>query len=168
MDGTPGDCVRMALHHLVPNVTWIISGVNAGGNLGTDIHHSGTVAAVREGVIHGRPGIAVSHYVMRGRVVDWAVAARRARGVIVDLMARPWEPGTFWNVNLPHPAPGGNDPEVVFCPADPSPLPLNYRLDQDGLVAEYCGDYQSRRRVNGSDVDVCFGGKIAVSKVRVG
>ena len=40
------------------------------------------------------------------------------------LMAQPWEPGTFWNVNLPHLEPGQPDPEIVFCPLDPSPLPL--------------------------------------------
>src|SRR4051794_1097407 len=48
VDGTPADCVRMALHHLEPGLSWVLSGINAGGNLGTDTHHSGTVAAVRE------------------------------------------------------------------------------------------------------------------------
>ncbi len=168
IDGTPADCVRMAIHHLEPDLTWVLSGINAGGNLGTDTHHSGTVAAVREGVIHGKPGIALSHYLARGRAVDWVEAARWVRPVIVDLIARPWEPGTFWNVNLPHPAPGSSDPKVVFCDLDPSPLPLNYRLDDDGLVANYCGDYQARARVPGRDVDVCFQGRIAVSLVRVG
>jgi 5'-nucleotidase len=75
VEGTPGDCVRLALHHLVPELSWVISGINAGGNLGTDVFHSGTVAAVREGVIHGRPGIAVSHYIARGRESDWARAS---------------------------------------------------------------------------------------------
>ncbi len=61
--GTPADCVRLALHHLVPRPTWVLSGINAGGNLGTDVHYSGTVAAVREAAIHGVPGIALSHYI---------------------------------------------------------------------------------------------------------
>ena len=42
---------------------------------------------------------------------------------------QPWEPGTFWNVNLPHLAPEDPEPEVVFCPLDPSPLPLAYRVE---------------------------------------
>ena len=49
MAGTPADCVRLALHHLLPGVSWVLAGINRGGNLGTDVYHSGTVAAVREG-----------------------------------------------------------------------------------------------------------------------
>lgn len=165
VDGTPADCVRMALHRLGGEVAWVVSGINAGGNLGADLHHSGTVAAVREAALYGVPGVAISHYIARGRALDWARAARWASIVLPGLMARPLGPGTFWNVNLPHPEPGGPDPDVVYCPVDPSPLPLAYREGTGGLV--YCGDYQSRARIEGSDVDVCFGGRIAVSKVHV-
>ncbi len=163
--GTPVDCVRLALHHLAPEIDWVLSGINPGGNLGTDVHHSGTVAAVREGVIRGVPGIAVSHYIARGRTIDWPRAARWARQTVILLMARPWEPGTFWNINLPHPGPDDPEPEVVFCPLDPSPLPLSYRFDEGQAV--YSGDYQSRIRKSGCDVDVCFGGQIAVTRVQV-
>jgi 5'-nucleotidase len=165
IDGTPADCVRLALHHLVPECRWVLSGINAGGNLGTDVHHSGTVAAVREGVVHGVPGIALSHYIARGRAIDWRLAAQRTQAVLRELMTRPWEPGTFWNVNLPHPEPGGPEPGIVFCALDPSPLPLRYRLEGD--MAHYSGDYQTRLRRPRSDVDVCFGGQIAVTLVRL-
>lgn len=165
VEGTPADCVRLALHHLVPGFTWVLSGINAGGNLGTDVYHSGTVAAVREGVIHGRPGIAFSQYIARGRPIDWARAAAWTRAVLVELLGRPWEPGTFWNVNLPHLPPGSPDPTVVFCPLDPSPLPLSYRVEGEGAV--YCGDYHLRPRRPSSDVDVCFRGQIAVSLIRM-
>ncbi len=83
--------------------------------------------------------------------------------MLEELLGRTWKPGTFWNVNLPHPEPGAREPRVVYCPLDPAPLPLNYRVD--GNVARYCGDYQRRARVPGSDVDVCFGGDIAVTLV---
>jgi hypothetical protein len=73
--GTPADCARLALHVLAPDVSWVLAGINEGGNLGADVYHSGTVAAVREAVLHGRPGIAVSHYHKRGRVIDWQRAA---------------------------------------------------------------------------------------------
>ena len=49
VDGTPADCVRLALHHLATEASWVLSGINAGGNLGSDVHHSGTVAAVPRG-----------------------------------------------------------------------------------------------------------------------
>ena len=60
--GTPADCTRLGLLHLVPDAKWILSGINHGANLGADVYYSGTVAAVREGILHGWPGIAVSHY----------------------------------------------------------------------------------------------------------
>src|SRR4051794_10274275 len=43
--GTPADCVRVALLRAAPDTEWILSGVNAGGNLGADVYLSGTVAA---------------------------------------------------------------------------------------------------------------------------
>ena len=55
------------------------------------------------------------------------------------------------------------DPEIVFCPLDPTPLPLSYREEGDRL--HYNGDYHERRRVPGADVDVCFGGRIAVTRI---
>jgi 5'-nucleotidase len=165
VEGTPADCVRLALHHLAPELSWVLSGINAGGNLGTDVYHSGTVAAVREAVIHGRPGIAVSHYIARGYPIDWSRAAEWTRRVLGELLCRSWEPGTFWNVNLPYRPPGGPDPPIVFCPLDPSPLPLVYRVE--GESAHYCGDYHLRSRRPSSDVDVCFRGQIAVTLIRM-
>jgi 5'-nucleotidase len=164
--GTPADCIRLALHHLVPEFSWVLSGINAGGNLGTDVYHSGTVAAVREAVIRGRPGIALSQYIARGRTLDWPAAARRASAVIGRLLETPWEPGTFWNVNLPHLEAGAPEPPIVFCPLDPSPLPLRYHVEDD--QARYCGVYQERARRPSCDVDVCFRGQIAVTLLRLG
>src|SRR5438876_12248711 len=76
LDGTPADCVRVALAHVAADVDWVLSAVNHGGNLGVDVFHSGTVAAVREAALHGKPGIALSHYRRRGtEVPDWARVA---------------------------------------------------------------------------------------------
>jgi 5'-nucleotidase len=163
IDGTPADCVRVALHALVPQIDWILSGINAGGNLGADIWHSGTVAAVREGVLHGRPGIALSHYHRTGMEYDWARATGWVLPILRELMARPWQPGTFWNVNLPHLEPGAPDPDVVCCPLDSGPLPLSFRQVEGHY--RYNGVYHSRPRQSGADVDVCFGGRIAVTLV---
>lgn len=163
--GTPADCVRIALSHLCPNVKFVLSGINAGGNLGVDSYISGTVAAVREAAMHRVPGIAVSHYRKGKRNVDWDVAARWTAGVLADLLTRTIEPGSFWNVNLPHLEPGDPDPEVVFCEPCKRPLPVNYRIEGDDFY--YVGEYQKRDRTPGSDVDVCFSGKIAVTQLRL-
>jgi 5'-nucleotidase len=165
LHGTPADCVRIGLLKVVPDAKWVLSGINHGGNLGADVHYSGTVAAVREAVLHGWSGIAVSHYKMKSLEYDWPRVSRWTARVLAELLAKPWEQGTFWNVNLPHLPPDEPDPEVVECPLDPHPLPLSYR-HEEGLHY-YNGDYHGRQRVPGGDVDVCFGGRIAVTKVRL-
>jgi len=164
--GTPADCVRLGLLKAVPEAKWILSGINHGANLGADVHYSGTVAAVREAVLHGWPGIAVSHYRRSGVTFDWERAARWTSPILKDLLARPIEPGLFYNVNLPNLPAGASDPEIVWCALDPNPLPLNYRHEEESDLY-FAGDYQLRHRAQGADVDVCFGGRIAVTAVRL-
>jgi 5'-nucleotidase len=164
--GTPADCTRVGLLRLVPDAKWVLSGINQGGNLGADIYYSGTVAAVREGVLHGWPGVAVSQYRRKGMEYDWERAAFWVAQLLTDLLARPAEPGLFYNVNLPHLGSAESDPEVVFCPLDPHALPLSYRRE-DGSAMHYDGDYHARRHAAGTDVDVCFGGRIAVTAIRL-
>ncbi len=165
VDGTPVDCVRVGLHHFAPETDWVLSGINSGGNLGADIHVSGTIAAVREGILRGVPGIAFSHYRTKDYVVDWDLAKRRVLPILKELISRPHRPGTFWNVNLPALAVSMTDPKTIFCPVDPNPLPADYHLD--GEHFHYKGNYHGRMKNDGSDVDVCFNGNIAVSAVRV-
>jgi len=164
--GTPADCTRLGLLRVVPDAKWVLSGINHGANLGADMHYSGTVAAVREAVLHGWPGIAVSHYRKSGMEFDWARAVKWLTPILTELLTKPIEPGLFYNVNLPILPAEANDPEVVWCPLDPNPLPLNYRHEEEsGLF--YAGDYQLRHRKPGADVDICFGGRIAVTAVRL-
>ncbi len=165
VDGTPADCVRLGLHHLASDADWVLSGINAGGNLGADTLHSGTVAAVREAALRGRSGIALSHYHARGREFDWPRAAGWAVRVLEMLLSRPPGPGRFWNVNFPHPEAGGPEPAIVFCPVDPSPLPLSYSVE--GEYASYDGNYHERPRQPGGDIENCFAGNITVSLVPV-
>lgn len=165
IDGTPADCVRLALTKLAPDARWFLSGINAGGNLGSDVYISGTVAAAREAAIQGVPAIALSHYIARGGSIDWIRAEDLAARVLKALMARLCLPGTYWNVNLPHLPPEASDPAIVFCPLDPSPLPLSYQIEGDEAV--YTGNYQRRARRPGDDVAVCFGGRISATLLRV-
>ncbi|NET58854.1 MAG: 5'/3'-nucleotidase SurE [Symploca sp. SIO2E6] len=162
---TPADCTRLAVSHLCQDATYVISGINAGGNLGVDSYISGTIAAVREGVIHGIPGIAISHYIKKPLVIDWELAGRWTVTVLDNLFSRPLPPGTFWNVNFPHLEPGAPDPELVFCQPSKSPLPINYRVE--GNKYYYQGEYQKRDRTPGTDVDICFSGKIAITQLRL-
>ena len=111
--------------------------------------------------------MAVSHLHRReNEFIDWQRAATWVRPILTDLMARPIEPGLFYNVNLPHLGPSDPDPKIVWCPLDPSPLPLSYRHEEDGKHY-YDGNYLDRKRKPGSDVDVCFAGNIAITAIRL-
>jgi 5'-nucleotidase len=161
--GTPADCVRVALHTVAPDAAWVLAGINEGGNLGADLYHSGTVAAVREAVLHGFPGIAVSHYHKKGRPIDWQRATAWVTPLLRRLLLQPLMPGVYFNVNLPHLEPDAPEPPVIVCPLDPQPLPLSFR--REGELLHYDGDYHGRRRQAGADVDVCFGGAVAVTRL---
>jgi 5'-nucleotidase len=152
--------VRVAVTTLFPDVDWVFSGINRGGNLGADLFTSGTVAAVREGALLGRPGIAISQYVRKGVSLDWERSVELALPVIEQLIAEGCPSKGYWNVNLPHLDPGGAAC-VVRC--DPDNEPLDIRFRQDGDCFHYNGNYRARRRTPGRDVDHCFGGSITVS-----
>jgi 5'-nucleotidase len=164
ISGTPADCVRLALASLLPRAPdWVFSGINHGGNLGRhDFAISGTVAAVREAAFQRIPGVAVSHYLRRGLPLGWEAAASRVRSALRELVAEKPEAGHFWNVNLPHPAPGEREPRLVRCEQERHSLQVRFEERVPGEWS-YAGDYHERPRVPGSDVDVCFGGDIAVT-----
>ncbi len=166
IDGTPADCVRVALARLAPDVDWVFSGLNAGGNLGVDVFHSGTVAAAREAALHGRRAIAFSQYRKRGLDIDWPRIERWMHQTAIELLAEPHSPGLFWNVNLPHLTADEREPRIVRCALEAAPLPLSFRDHDEGL--HYDGNYHGRTHISGSDVATCFGGDIAVTRLIVG
>jgi len=163
--GTPADCTRLAMKMIAPDTKLLLSGINAGGNLGTDIYISGTVAAVREAAIHGIREIAISHWIKRPLVIDWSVATRWTSRVIEDLRSRPLPPGSFWNVNLPHLEPDQPEPKIIICEPSTDPLPVNFKVEGD--TYSYYGEYAKRDRTTGTDVDICFGGNIAVTQLKL-
>lgn len=164
--GTPADCVRVALFGLGLGPDYVLSGINHGGNLGQDLVISGTVAAVREAAYHGLPAAAFSHYLVKGLPLDWQRIAVWAAEVLAKLQADPLGKGEFWNVNFPHLEPGARPlPELVHCLPARSPLRVSFAADDAGTSFQYTGVYASRVRDPGSDVEACFGGRVAVSRL---
>jgi len=161
--GTPADCVRLAISHLVPDVQWVLSGINSGGNLGADVYISGTVAAVREAALHRLPGIAFSHYRQGKREIDWSNASQLVSQVLQRLLSQQTQPGSFWNVNLPHLPINAAQPQMVFCSACTQPLPITFQTN--GNTFSYAGKYSERSRDPGADVDVCFSGNISITNL---
>jgi 5'-nucleotidase len=98
--GTPADCVKLALFGLLetqPDI--VLSGVNHGPNLGTDVLYSGTVSAAMEGMIEGIPSIALSLGSYCGREFQGAV--RFAERLVKQLEAQPLSQAMLLNVNIP-------------------------------------------------------------------
>ncbi|MEA1960407.1 MAG: 5'/3'-nucleotidase SurE [Bacillota bacterium] len=101
VSGTPVDCVKLALVRLVGKpVDLVVSGINHGANLGTDVLYSGTVSAAAEGVIMGVPAIAVSLNDF-GEKADFNFAARFTRQVVQYSMEQGISKTTLLNVNIP-------------------------------------------------------------------
>lgn len=165
VDGTPADCVRVALRALGLEPDLVLSGINQGGNLGIDVYTSGTVAAAREAAALGIPAIAVSQFIHGERTLDWQRTARLAARAVTHLRGNPAGLGAFWNVNLPHP-PDGDDAEAVGwqeCAVDPNPQDVRF-VPAEGGGFRYDGRYRARPRLAGADIDVCFRGMIAISR----
>jgi 5'-nucleotidase len=101
VNGTPSDCVHIALTGLLPVLPdLVVSGINNGANMGDDTVYSGTVAAAMEGYLFGIPAIAFSQVEKGWGHLDAAAAA--ARSVIEQVLAAR-QPGPFLlNVNIPN------------------------------------------------------------------
>jgi 5'-nucleotidase len=101
IDGTPADCVYVALHgktRILPR--WpdmVVSGVNHGVNLGDDVFYSGTVAAAREAALKGIPALAVS----TPFDADMNAAASLARRVVQAILLHPVTAPLLLNLNVP-------------------------------------------------------------------
>jgi 5'-nucleotidase len=107
VDGTPADCVIVALHKLLadaPDV--VVSGINHGANLGENVYYSGTVGAAREAVIHHVPGLAISLCSKRVNA-DFAPSARLARQTIDLILKEKLPEQVVLNVNVPETWRGG-------------------------------------------------------------
>src|SRR5437870_1457686 len=88
VEGRPADCVKLALLQLLPEPPdLVVSGLNAGSNAGINVLYSGTVAAAVEGAFFRRTAIAVSLEYDK-KITDFPTAARHARNVIEQIMAR--------------------------------------------------------------------------------
>jgi 5'-nucleotidase len=101
VNGTPTDCVNLAVKHVLPRAPDIVvSGINRGVNLGDDVTYSGTVSAALEGTILGIPSVAVS---LEGRDrFRFSVAAVYALVVARAVLRHGLPPETLVNVNIPN------------------------------------------------------------------
>lgn len=107
--GTPADCIYLGIHHILKEKPGLIlSGINRGANLGTDVFYSGTVAAAREGALMDVKSYAFSMVSAKPSSLGesesfrFEMAARMARKVILDTWETRFPPHTLLNVNIPN------------------------------------------------------------------
>ncbi|MBI1950222.1 MAG: 5'/3'-nucleotidase SurE [Acidobacteria bacterium] len=110
VQGTPTDCVYLGVHTILkgearPGI--VVSGINRGYNLGDDITYSGTVSAAFEATLMSLPAFAISQETGEGTPVDFEAAARFARTLVEQVLARGMPPDTLLNVNVPRGRPRG-------------------------------------------------------------
>lgn len=105
-DGTPADCVYLALHTLykthLPDL--VISGINKGANVGEDITYSGTCAGAMEAVLQGIPAIALSQFYKKNeKELDYKNALKITKKIIRNIFNKgfPLEKKEFLNINFP-------------------------------------------------------------------
>ena len=168
LDGTPADCVKVALRALLPfTPDVVLSGINDGMNAGLDVAYSGTVGAATEAALHGIPAIAVS---MRNDK-SFEVTDHYLPAVLEELLDQPSARGELWNVNFP------------TCPLsdcrgilrDRFPEKRSYYENYYHCVREENGvQYLSPKATvlrpdevtDGSDIQAVLNGFVSIGKVR--
>jgi 5'-nucleotidase len=101
VDGTPADCVNLAICHILPErPNMIASGINRGGNMGEDITYSGTVSAAFEGAFYGIPSFAIS--LVSKDDFKFRTAASFALRVARFILKNGLPKDTFLNINVPN------------------------------------------------------------------
>jgi 5'-nucleotidase len=167
-EGTPVDCVVIGLKGGLPEceaVDAIVSGINRGANLGTDLVYSGTAAAARQGALCGIPSLALS--LVEGDAWHWDTAVAFAAERFEEMLAF-WKPDCFINVNIPNQkeAPRG------LVHAFPS-----LRYYNDSMETYYAPDGQrycfaragevSAKPEKGSDWEAVAGGCASISDILI-
>ncbi len=170
VDGTPADCVRLAIGVLFNEpFDLVVSGVNHGANAGVDLFYSGTIAAAREGTALGISAIAVSQAVRAGVETAWLETTEATAFLVRELSAEKLPGAGFWSINLPAPIPPNPRNHVHRVPPAIHPAPLAFdraeRDDRSATEFTYGAPYWRRDVTEPSDYSVVRDGDIAVTAI---
>lgn len=164
----PADCVKLAIAHLVPEpIDLVISGINAGANVGVNVIYSGTVGAAREAAFMGLPAIALSQHVGDRDAIRWDASARHARAAIDRILQGPMTPHTVVNVNIPI----LEEDDAVPAGIKAAPISTSSMVDQYEITPAADGSYHYRvcnamtfrHREPDTDVAALFDGYITLT-----
>ncbi|MFP4104775.1 MAG: 5'/3'-nucleotidase SurE [Phycisphaerae bacterium] len=168
VDGRPADCVRLAIRKMLPEPPdLVLSGINAGANVGAHVSYSGTVAAAAEARLCGIPAVAFSACMASGEV-DFPNAASFCRMVLDRLLQAGLNGQDLINVNIPDESLG--EPRGVrVVPQSPADLEEVYHKvsEHDGCEIYELRDFQFAPGEADNDVDSIAAGFISVTPLIV-
>ena len=173
-DGTPADCVRIALKHLpFGSVDVVLAGINHGANAGVDVYYSGTVAAAREAAMLGKTGVAVSKLSRANTSDNWPQAAEFAEAALREVFegsssfVRP----QLINVNLPDPLPEEQLRGIKHCALTPEALDTAFepapRESATSYDTRYTGRYFNRPAPLGYDFHYLLNNWITITPLLI-
>lgn len=166
VDGTPTDCIVMALNQILPTDEHphiCCSGINHGANLGDDATYSGTVAGALEATILGVPGLAFSLVAYRDH--DFTQSAHVARKITEKALAEGIPEATLLNINVPKGVPSGiRITKQGFKTARPV---IREHIDPRGKPYYWIGEVREGFRAEGgTDFEAIDEGYVSVTPMR--
>jgi len=169
VSGTPTDCVHIALTGLLKSdPDMVVSGINAGANLGDDVIYSGTVAAAMEGRFLGLPAIAVS-LVFDERPVHYESAAAAVTLIVQRLIRDPLPADTILNINVPdRPVEALEGFEVTRLGHRHRAEPTVRMIDPRGVPMYWIGPAGAEQDAGpGTDFDAIRRGYVSITPIHV-
>lgn len=164
-DGTPVDCIMIVHHQCIPVVPdIIISGINIGPNLGSDIIFSGTIAAARQASMFGYPSLAVSV-----NTFDEPYHLKKPSLFVrknLEVFIEKWNSSHFLNINFPNVEQLGENIKLTY----PVKLPYsteitNFRAPDGAVYNFYNGSIKGRPGDDGSDWSAVTRGSISICPI---
>ncbi|MCI1192791.1 5'/3'-nucleotidase SurE [Calidifontimicrobium sp. SYSU G02091] len=168
VNGTPSDCVHVALTGLLPHrPDLVLSGINNGANMGDDTLYSGTVAAAMEGYLFGIPAIAFSLVEKGWKHLD--AAARVARQVVEQVLAAPPSGPWLLNVNIPARADADRLPrQITRLGRRHASEPVIRQVNPRGETIYWIGPAgDAREGGEGTDFFAVASGRVSVTPLQV-
>ena len=168
VNGTPADCIKLALSGFISEEpTMVVSGINAGANLGDDVIYSGTVAAAIEGRFLRFPSIALS--CVGKKDMHYETAAQVAVNLVKRLQHHPLQSGVILNVNVPNVPPAELKGIQITRQGDREfSEPLKPTLDGHGKTIYWLGDVgRSKDDGEGTDFHAVYNGYAAVTPMHL-
>lgn len=167
VDGTPTDCVMLAMNHLFKDrrPDLVLSGINHGANIGDDVTYSGTIAAAMEATLLGLRAIAFSQNIDEEKPLSFAVAERCGADLIRRLASAHWPDNVMLNVNFPSVPPDQiKGVHVVRHGKRKLGDDLRERFDPRGRSYFWIGPLRTETESDpDTDIGVVLGGGISVT-----